>query len=55
MTLPIWIKPGVWGVVVGSILTMIVGFAFVLLIAATPVQVPQDHAAATQAHATSIR
>jgi hypothetical protein len=37
------------------ILTMIVGFAFVLLIAATPVQVPQDHAAATPAHATSIR
>jgi hypothetical protein len=36
-------------------LTMIVGLAFVLLIAATPVQVPQDHAAATQANATSIR
>jgi hypothetical protein len=37
------------------ILTMMVGFAVVLLIAATPVRVPQDHAAATPANATSIR
>ena len=25
---PIWIKPAVWGVVLGSILTMIVGFSY---------------------------
>src|SRR5437667_10038453 len=28
MTLPIWVKPGAWGVVLGSILTMIVGFSY---------------------------
>jgi hypothetical protein len=26
--MPKWVKPGVWGVVVGSILTMIIGFSF---------------------------
>jgi hypothetical protein len=26
--MPIWIKPGAWGVVLGSILTMIVGFSY---------------------------
>jgi hypothetical protein len=24
----VWLKPGIWGVVVGSILTMIVGFSW---------------------------
>jgi len=26
--MPIWVKPGVWGAVLGSILTMIVGFSY---------------------------
>ena len=26
--MPKWIKPGVWGVVIGSVLTMIVGFGW---------------------------
>jgi hypothetical protein len=26
--MPLWIKPTVWGVVVGSVLTMIVGFSY---------------------------
>ena len=26
--MPIWVKPGAWGAVLGSILTMIVGFSF---------------------------
>jgi len=25
---PVWLKPGVWGAVIGSILTMIVGFSW---------------------------
>ena len=28
MTIPIWVKPAAWGVVLGSILTMIVGFSY---------------------------
>jgi hypothetical protein len=27
-TMPIWIKPALWGVVIGCVLTMIVGFSF---------------------------
>lgn len=26
--MPNWIKPGVWGVVVGSVVTMIIGFSY---------------------------
>jgi hypothetical protein len=26
--MPQWIKPGVWGVVVGSVVTMIIGFSY---------------------------
>lgn len=26
--MPIWVKPGVWGAVVGSIVTMILGFSY---------------------------
>src|SRR5947199_9516796 len=28
MMIPIWVKPAAWGVVLGSILTMIVGFSY---------------------------
>jgi hypothetical protein len=28
IVMPIWVKPGVWGIVLGSILTMILGFSY---------------------------
>ena len=27
MQMPVWIKPGVWGAIVGSVVTMIIGFS----------------------------
>ena len=28
MVQPVWLKPGIWGAVIGGVLTMIVGFGW---------------------------